>query len=189
MPRRISRGKFAGRGLHRNSLAHDGHGAAGVEVVAIADNLEGRRLSIATREEPGEIGDGAAQVIVVLGGEEAVIFGMPAAMVAFVGHDIRAGCTAMVLSARSSHARSPLALCQNALWITFLVVSVLAATASSRPRISRKASDALCRAPLLDLLIASFTWLPWLVAGVLGGWGGMLGSFAGEAAALIVWTA
>src|SRR5437870_5275786 len=77
----------------------------------------------------------------------------------------------------------------NALWTTFVTVTVLAAVVSFLPRISRGFSDAWCRAPRLDLMVASFTWLPWLIAGIFGGWAGVGGSVVGGAAALIVWTA
>ncbi len=56
--------------------------------------------------------------------------------------------------------------------------------AASQPRYRRP----LRRAPLLDLLVAAFTWLPWLIAGILGGWLAVLGSLLGQLAALVVWT-
>jgi len=77
----------------------------------------------------------------------------------------------------------------HALWITFVAVSLLAALATLLPRMNRRIADAWCRAPLLDLMVASFTWAPWVVAGVLGRWAGVAGAIVGEAAALIVWTA
>lgn len=48
-------------------------------------------------------------------------------------------------------------------------------------------SAALCRAPLLDLIVASMTWLPWVVCGVIFSWIGVLGSLIGQFIALGVW--
>lgn len=76
----------------------------------------------------------------------------------------------------------------NALWITFLGVSLLAALLTFLPRRNQRLSDILCRAPWLDLIVGSFTIFPWIIASILGGWGGFLGSILGQAAALVVWT-
>src|SRR5438552_4095408 len=50
-----------------------------------------------------------------------------------------------------------------------------------------RAGQALARAPLLDLVFAALTWLPWLVAGIVAGWIGVAGTIAGQAAALLIW--
>ncbi|HEX8523117.1 MAG TPA: hypothetical protein VF669_12745 [Tepidisphaeraceae bacterium] len=76
----------------------------------------------------------------------------------------------------------------NALWMTFVGVSLLAALVTFLPRMNPKVSEAFCRAPLLDLIVASFTIIPWILAAAFGGWGGLVGSILGEAAALLVWT-
>src|SRR5207249_2730478 len=49
-------------------------------------------------------------------------------------------------------------------------------------------ADRLARAPMIDLLIASLTWLPWLVAWIFAGPIGMLGALLAQLAALLLWT-
>lgn len=46
---------------------------------------------------------------------------------------------------------------------------------------------ALCRAPLLDLIVATLTWIPWVVLGVIFGWAGAVGALVGQFVALGVW--
>src|SRR6476661_7230513 len=79
----------------------------------------------------------------------------------------------------------------HALWITFLATVTLAAMLSIIPRLGRAGwsfSERICRAPLLDLIVASFTWLPWLTAAAIGGWRALLGAFVGQAIAMYAWT-
>src|SRR5690348_17545214 len=52
----------------------------------------------------------------------------------------------------------------------------------------RAVSDALCRAPLLDLVITYFTVAPIFVGAILRGWLGLGAGIVGQVAALIVWT-
>jgi len=47
-------------------------------------------------------------------------------------------------------------------------------------------NDKLCQPPALDFLISLLTWIPWVVAFVLLGWPGLLGSLIGQLAALQV---
>jgi hypothetical protein len=80
----------------------------------------------------------------------------------------------------------------HALWITALGTIALAVALSVIPRLGMggwKVSEALCRAPLLDLIVAAFTWLPWVIAAALGGWPGFFGALLGQAAALVAWCA
>jgi hypothetical protein len=80
----------------------------------------------------------------------------------------------------------------HALWITALGIVALAAALSVIPRLGMggwKLSEALCKAPLLDLIVACFTWVPWVVAGVLGGWAGFFGALLGQFMALGAWCA
>ena len=51
-------------------------------------------------------------------------------------------------------------------------------------KLARRASDALARAPLLDVIVASFTWLPWVVSSMLGGWIAFAGALVGQLLAL-----
>jgi hypothetical protein len=79
----------------------------------------------------------------------------------------------------------------HALWITFLPTVVLAAILSVIPRLGAggwKLSERICRAPLLDLVVACFTWLPWVIAAAVAGWGGFFGALAGQAVAMFAWT-
>jgi hypothetical protein len=48
-------------------------------------------------------------------------------------------------------------------------------------------SEALCRAPLLDLVITYFTILPLIVGPAWGGWWGLGGAVAGQVASVLVW--
>lgn len=48
-------------------------------------------------------------------------------------------------------------------------------------------SNALCRAPILDLIVASFTWIPWLAGGLHAGFWGIVVAIAAQVAALLAW--
>lgn len=52
----------------------------------------------------------------------------------------------------------------------------------------RAISDALCRAPLLDLLVTYFTVAPMFAGAIIAGWRGLAGGIVGQVAMLIVWT-
>ena len=45
---------------------------------------------------------------------------------------------------------------------------------------SSKKSDSLLRAPLLDLMVGLFTWIPWIVTFYLQGFPGLFGCFIGQ---------
>lgn len=47
----------------------------------------------------------------------------------------------------------------------------------------------LTRAPGLDFAVATLTWVPWIPAGALWGWIGVLGAVIGQALALMTWAA
>jgi hypothetical protein len=51
----------------------------------------------------------------------------------------------------------------------------------------RQIANAFTRAPLLDLMISVFTWIPWLTFSIAFGWRGLLGSIVGELATLFAW--
>ncbi|XOV75942.1 MAG: hypothetical protein ACFHWZ_02855 [Phycisphaerales bacterium] len=51
----------------------------------------------------------------------------------------------------------------------------------------RRASDALCRAPLLDLAITYFLILPGVVGAIVAGWLGLASAIAGQVVALQLW--
>ncbi len=77
----------------------------------------------------------------------------------------------------------PAALLAGALIIAFL----MALPHLGRP--GRSVAHAFTRAPILDLIVASFSWIPWVIAACLGGWGAFLGSLAGQLALLYLWIA
>ncbi|MBI4373184.1 MAG: hypothetical protein HY585_05640 [Candidatus Omnitrophica bacterium] len=49
--------------------------------------------------------------------------------------------------------------------------------------VSRR-TDAICRAPGLDIAISLLTWIPWALAVQWAGWGGLLGCLVGQIGAL-----
>jgi len=51
-----------------------------------------------------------------------------------------------------------------------------------------RASESVARAPLLDVVMSLFTWLPWIYAAMRGGWEGFGGCLAGQALGLITFT-
>ncbi len=78
----------------------------------------------------------------------------------------------------------------HAIWITLAAVLAIAAFLSLVPKLGspgRRMGAAFCRAPLLDLIVASFTWLPWVVAACYGGWAAFIGTLIGQVIALYVW--
>ncbi len=72
---------------------------------------------------------------------------------------------------------------------TLFIETALALALTVMPRLSRRAVNACARTPLLDIWVAAFTWLPWVIAGVVGGWRAVVGSFIGQVLALFIWTA
>ena len=67
---------------------------------------------------------------------------------------------------------------------------LLAIAMTALPRIGLGVITApLTRAPGLDLAVALLTWIPWIPAGVLWGWLGVVGAILGQAMALMIWAA
>jgi hypothetical protein len=80
----------------------------------------------------------------------------------------------------------------HGLWITALGSALLASALSIIPRLGsagRRVSSLLCKAPLLDFVVACFTIIPWLLGGILGGWAGFLGAVVGQVLTLYAWCA
>ncbi len=75
----------------------------------------------------------------------------------------------------------------SSLAITAAALLVLAGVLTLINKLARRASERLARAPLLDVIVATFTWVPWVVASILGGWLGFAGSLAGQLVALYAW--
>ena len=63
----------------------------------------------------------------------------------------------------------------------------LAAALTLLSKLGRGVSDRAARAPLLDVLVASFTWLPWVAASILAGRLGFAGAILGQLLALYAW--
>lgn len=47
--------------------------------------------------------------------------------------------------------------------------------------------SAFTRAPMLDVIVAVLTWVPWVIAILGGGWAGLLGTFVGQIVTLYAW--
>jgi hypothetical protein len=65
-----------------------------------------------------------------------------------------------------------------------LALSVLI---SALTRIGEKLEKLLTRAPMLDLEVAAFTWIPWIIGAACCGWVGFAGAIIGQMLALYVW--
>jgi hypothetical protein len=73
---------------------------------------------------------------------------------------------------------------------TMIALLALAGLLHLVPRLGgagRRLSDALCRAPGLDLLVLYFTVLPLIVGPIVGGWAGLGGAIVGQVAAVLIW--
>ncbi len=51
----------------------------------------------------------------------------------------------------------------------------------------RALTEIAARAPLLDLVVAVMTWIPWLAAGLADGWRGFASAVAGQVLAMFLW--
>ena len=74
--------------------------------------------------------------------------------------------------------------------IGFGVVAGLSGTLSILGRLGNagRSLAAVCaRAPVLDLLVSLFTWVPWVACGVAFGWRGVLGALCGQMVGLFAW--
>ena len=71
-----------------------------------------------------------------------------------------------------------------ALAITASSMLLLASALMLVNKLSRGASDALARAPLLDVIVAAFTILPCILASIRAGWIGFAGALVGQLLAL-----
>jgi hypothetical protein len=47
--------------------------------------------------------------------------------------------------------------------------------------------EVLIRAPGLDVVVSLLTWVPWVVAWSIGGWGALVGSLVGGAVGMVIW--
>lgn len=82
-------------------------------------------------------------------------------------------------------------------WIDFLLMAgsvaislvSLALLLTALARAPRWLGDIFARAPALDLIVALFTWIPWVVGLLRFGWWGLLAALAGQVATYFVWVA
>lgn len=51
----------------------------------------------------------------------------------------------------------------------------------------RRISDALSRAPMLDIVVSLLTWVPWVAGMAVAGWAGLAMAIAGQAIVLTLW--
>jgi hypothetical protein len=51
----------------------------------------------------------------------------------------------------------------------------------------RRWASAAAKAPLLDVIVALLTWVPWVAASIVWGWRGFVGSAVGQLVALGIW--
>jgi hypothetical protein len=72
--------------------------------------------------------------------------------------------------------------------VTLLVVAALLHLFPRLGSAGRSFANWLCYAPGLDLLVTIFTVAPLIVCPIVWGWGGLIGGFLGQYAALILWT-
>jgi hypothetical protein len=78
----------------------------------------------------------------------------------------------------------------HVLWITAASLAALAALLSTVPRLGRAGravSDVCTRAPMLDVIVSAFTWVPWAVGASVLGWRGFVAALAGQCVALGAW--
>ena len=54
-------------------------------------------------------------------------------------------------------------------------------------KVSTKFADFCCCAPGLDLVVALFSWVPWVASGVIHGWLSLLACIIGQAIGLMLW--
>ena len=62
-----------------------------------------------------------------------------------------------------------------------------AGAAGLLPRAGTRWGERLARAPGLDAAVSGLTWVPWVLAGGVGGWAGLVGVVLGQAAGLLAW--
>jgi len=81
------------------------------------------------------------------------------------------------------------------LWIYLTTIGGLLAGAglvhliATLGAIGRRISDALCRAPMVDVVVFYFTALPWVIWPIVAGWLGLAVAVAAQITALLIWIA
>src|SRR5688572_26771021 len=67
---------------------------------------------------------------------------------------------------------------------TAVALLLLTAALTLLNKLARRASELFARGQMLDVIVASFTWVPWVVALIIGGWIAFAGTLAGQFLAL-----
>lgn len=68
-----------------------------------------------------------------------------------------------------------------------ILSATLLTTIGRLGRPGRTLAELFTQVPLLDFWVAALTWVPWIIAGLLGGWIAMIGALAGQFVALGLW--
>ncbi|MHC4218705.1 MAG: hypothetical protein ACYSU7_09655 [Planctomycetota bacterium] len=68
-----------------------------------------------------------------------------------------------------------------------LAAAVLLTLLPRAGRAGRAVAEACARAPLLDVIFALLTWVPWLAAGLAAGWTGFAGAIVGQVIVVVLW--
>ncbi|MHC4609949.1 MAG: hypothetical protein ACYS7M_06340 [Planctomycetota bacterium] len=68
-----------------------------------------------------------------------------------------------------------------------LAAAILLTLLPRAGRRGRAVAEACARAPLLDVIFALLTWIPWLAAGLVAGWPGFAGAIVGQVIVVLLW--
>ena len=71
-------------------------------------------------------------------------------------------------------------------WVAALLTG-LALLLTQLARAPRWVGDLFARAPALDVIVAAFTWVPWVAGAAEAGWAGFFGALAGQVGAYFTW--
>lgn len=82
---------------------------------------------------------------------------------------------------------NPLALTYLIIVAGLLAAAVMLHLLGLLGPLGRRIGDALCRAPLIDLVLFYFTALPWFVSPIISGWWGLPVAIAAQISALLLW--
>lgn len=75
----------------------------------------------------------------------------------------------------------------GAAWLIMLLLALALTVLPSTGRLGRALGDRIARVPFLDFTVAVLTWVPWIIAGFVGGWIAIGGTVLGQIIALYTW--
>jgi hypothetical protein len=80
-------------------------------------------------------------------------------------------------------------LLRFAIWLPLVFCGelALAVLIMALSRLGAMIENLLTRAPILDVEVAAFTWLPWIIAAIKGGWAGFIAAIIAQMLALYLW--